>query len=163
MRGRGVGLLRVEGEEGAEGPEGKGSDSSYTTPQNSKHHPYAASGGGSSQIGGTLRRTSRPVALRHETIISLKELQGELKKIHKMISVWDGLIKKMRGHAHLEGDEKKLFQNLQLANEAQERGNQLRSSFEANLISSRDVYVELMGVPSVAAGVLHKKKRLMEL
>jgi len=152
---RGVGELHVEGSEMKPQLKEKLSGSPRT-PQNLRYHPYGMRAGGSSLIGGmniiARRRSSRRPSLIPQAITSLKELQGELKKIHKMISVWDGLIKKMRDHRQMpEGEEKELFQNLDLANNAQGAENQLRSSFEENLISSRDVYVGLMGEPSSAA------------
>ena len=112
--------------------------------------PPVNRGGGSSQIGGSLgiRRGGRIRVTVPTVAKRVREFQGELKKIHKMISVWDGLIKRMR-EAVDDGED--LFHNLKLANAAQDQVNQLRSSFQEVQISSKDVYNELMGDPPPAA------------
>ena len=85
------------GRQCAEGPRWKGPDSPFT-PQVQKQSTLLLStgmrGGGDGLLDTYAPRRSSRQPPPPQVITSLKELQGELKKIHKMISVWDGLIKK---------------------------------------------------------------------
>ena len=79
------------------------------------------------KVGGSSRDRVR--SLNADVAHQITELQGELKIIHKMITVWDGLIGKMKGYESLHGDEQELFRNLNEANNSQDTDSQLFSSF----------------------------------